>query len=639
MRRFTDFRPLLLLLLVGLLLFVPQSAVLAQEGRNPSLQITKIDIDNYPDVKVYVDGRNLPSDLADLPITLSENGQEVSIGESAIGVQGTRTAFVLDASGSMQDPGVTGLLRYEEIQAVVERFVLNGYLDPSDWLSIYASDQEGEVFSIHDWTQDHNAVRNELYLYEYPEIGVVTQLFNLIYFALDQFEGGNVPTHLSKSIVLFSDGDGGGSSLKLDDAVNRAINADVVIHTVMLGEGTDETIAGMERIATLTGGKYVQITSDDVVDPIWESLGAQREQRVITYRSQQAQPRELWLTSTLPDGERIQATKDFPAIRMLPVQVEIIEPTGEIALTKQAPAYDTALEELSPKTLNIRANFTWPDNYPRKLTKVEYLINNETKVLTEEPFDQLTFPIENLDTGSYTIRVNASDELGLKGESLPFSFSMKVNRPAAPTPVPPPTPAPATITIYRDISIRQDMARNIVSLIALLLALMAMIIAWRNPARRKQVTEAFGAVVKQVTQPFFPNRDDMKPRPAKAKLTVVQGDGKLPHLIEIRAANTKLGRSPELANIVIDDPRVSRYHCRITEEPNGTFRIWDEGSTSGTFVNFESVDLKAGQMLNEQDLINVGPIQLRFQYASASEEEDFTSPVLSPDLKSDLNGA
>ena len=70
--------------------------------------------------------------------------------------------------------------------------------------------------------------------------------------------------------------------------------------------------------------------------------------------------------------------------------------------------------------------------------------------------------------------------------------------------------------------------------------------------------------------------------------------------------------------MVIDDSRVSRYHCRITEEADGTYRIFDEGSTSGTYVNYEPVPI-AGQYLQDGDQIHIGPVGLRFELVKSDD--------------------
>ena len=70
------------------------------------------------------------------------------------------------------------------------------------------------------------------------------------------------------------------------------------------------------------------------------------------------------------------------------------------------------------------------------------------------------------------------------------------------------------------------------------------------------------------------------------------------------------GRSPETA-IFLDDITVSRYHAVLRLEGN-RYRIYDAGSTSGTYVNYEPVPI-AGQYLQDGDQIHIGPVGLRFE--------------------------
>ncbi len=135
--------------------------------------------------------------------------------------------------------------------------------------------------------------------------------------------------------------------------------------------------------------------------------------------------------------------------------------------------------------------------------------------------------------------------------------------------------------------------------------------------------------------------------PAQAKATgkayfevVEAGGGGAPREnIEIGQAILRLGRDAALAEVVFQDRSVSRCHARITEEAEGVFRIYDEGSTSGTWVNFTQVPQGEGQELQPGDVINLGRIQLRFKRrdvpASASSngarvtKADEPSPPLS----------
>ena len=60
--------------------------------------------------------------------------------------------------------------------------------------------------------------------------------------------------------------------------------------------------------------------------------------------------------------------------------------------------------------------------------------------------------------------------------------------------------------------------------------------------------------------------------------------------IELTSQHTKLGREPSLVDVVFADRSVSRLHPRISEEHEGEYVLYDEGSSSGTYVNFKQVN-------------------------------------------------
>lgn len=632
-RRLPSIAFLSLILFASAFLSPSSSSVYAQNELSPSLRITRIDVQDFPDIRLYVQGRNLPSELADLPISLRENGEEVEDVVRGIADVGTQTALILDASGVVLDPGPTGEAIYVEVGNVVRRLVEQGQFSlESDWLASYAPRGEnGEIAVVRDWTRDHQAVANELYIYQPPDnIDLVTPLYDLLFFALDRMEASDIPTNTAKSIVLFSDGITGSSSLELDDAVNRAVSRDITIHTVLLGAGTEEGQRNMRRIATLTGGNVYQLTALDALDGLVPSLIENRDQVVLAYRTSRAQPREVVVATLLEDGSTLRAASALPAIDARPVGIEILDPTRDLEITKEAPAFDTPLSDLEPKELPVQVDFIWPEGQARELRQVEYIINNDTQLLTEPPFDQITFPIAKLGDGNHTLRVVATDELGVRGESAPVTFSVTEKRPPAPEPTPPMVTVPVV-----NRTVEQTNVTTFASLFALVLGVIALIIALRKPTVRERVTEAVTGAVKAVTEPFMFNRSDaLKGSEIKGKL-IVEDRGRtthLPAIIDVRGGTTRIGRVAEYANLVVDDPRVSRYHCRLTENPDGNLVLYDEGGSSGTYVNYEPVDME-GYVLRSGDLVNIGPVQFRFSYASDFTGDDSTQPYQPWDAK------
>lgn len=56
--------------------------------------------------------------------------------------------------------------------------------------------------------------------------------------------------------------------------------------------------------------------------------------------------------------------------------------------------------------------------------------------------------------------------------------------------------------------------------------------------------------------------------------------------------------------IAITDSRVSRNHCKLTEQADGSFILEDLNSTNGTFVNGSSV---IKNKVNRDTIIQLGP--------------------------------
>jgi len=64
-------------------------------------------------------------------------------------------------------------------------------------------------------------------------------------------------------------------------------------------------------------------------------------------------------------------------------------------------------------------------------------------------------------------------------------------------------------------------------------------------------------------------------------------------------------------NVVISDSMVSKSHCQIIQDNNGNYRLIDNNSTNGTYINGEK---RHGEIrLNQSDIIRIGNTTLPWQ--------------------------
>ena len=92
-----------------------------------------------------------------------------------------------------------------------------------------------------------------------------------------------------------------------------------------------------------------------------------------------------------------------------------------------------------------------------------------------------------------------------------------------------------------------------------------------------------------------------------AALVVRSGGGRSGETFMPKHDRTTIGRSPD-CGIFLDDVTVSRKHAVLVDD-NGTWRIEDQGSLNGTFVNRERVETAA---LSDGDELQIGKYRLTF---------------------------
>ncbi|HRO91060.1 MAG TPA: FHA domain-containing protein, partial [Promineifilum sp.] len=97
-----------------------------------------------------------------------------------------------------------------------------------------------------------------------------------------------------------------------------------------------------------------------------------------------------------------------------------------------------------------------------------------------------------------------------------------------------------------------------------------------------------------------------------AHLEVVDAQTLMPDELNLGEAEVRIGRSPQQSHIAFrDDITVSRYHAVMRLEGN-RYRIYDAGSTSGTYVNGRQVP-EYGLQLADGDEIQLGAVRMHYR--------------------------
>ena len=110
-------------------------------------------------------------------------------------------------------------------------------------------------------------------------------------------------------------------------------------------------------------------------------------------------------------------------------------------------------------------------------------------------------------------------------------------------------------------------------------------------------------------------RKQAAPAALQAVLTVLAGPkAMLAKSFRLGDAVTVIGRNPEVAALVFyaeGDTTISRSHCTITREADGSYTLMDNGSAYGSFLNRRRLDTGVPMLLHNHDDITLGDVAQR----------------------------
>jgi hypothetical protein len=623
----------------------------AQAGPATPL-ITAVDTGAFPEVRVYVavnDGEaNRVPGLAARAFSLTEDGQPITgltAEEQAVGVQ---VVFVLDPTDPFGARDVNGVTRLDFIKQA-----LTDFAQTTPWMQDGVDDvtviaPEGPLITHSRAGAD---VAGAVMSYTTTFAGAADP-FPLMSQALDYAADATARPGMRRYVVFLSNGI---AERALNDLAARATASQIPVTTVFVGPAGGEINTSAQmlgRLAELTGGENLLFTGPDTLTPLFAHLADQRTAYVLHYRSGIAVTGQHTLAAgvSLPDGSRQDSnTATFP-LRVEPPTVAFENVPAELRLVRSAPGVEPPTSDPATYALQLRVEF--PDGHPRAV-QPELLVNGERAPAAPDPASAaLLWDVTGYgESGTLSLQARVTDELGLSATSAAVTVTLTLEGVAVPASTASAAGAPGRGLLVPVI-------------LGLLLLVNVVLGGWlwssRRGRRRGPIAAGGTAALTQPTrpaqatrptQPFIPSaptrpnprlqlpavpRLSLPQRPkraqtrplGKAYLEVLDpgGGGAARDDIELLGPSVYLGRDASLVEAAFPDRSVSRRHARIVEVREGVFQIFDERSTSGTWVNFTQIPSATGWDLRDGDIINLGRVQLRFRRRNSGQPGRGTTP-------------
>jgi hypothetical protein len=619
------------------------TAVSAQS--NGRMQINRLNTSQFPNASftlIATDAESRP--LINInTLAVLENGNAITDLQFAPEQVGVEIVFVLDANRTYNTRDGGDPPRREKVRDSLAQFA-NQYMSQTqqDRVWIVVPDGSGGRL-LGDGTMTFpNQVINAINFYD-PGALADTPMQAMMELALAQFNAEDSSGRY-RAVVIFSDADSLERQLNFDQLVALARDKNVALFTLILGLRADPNeINTAERLGDPTYGFWLHMPQVANAEPLYQVLQANGVQTRVSYRSRVDYAGQHTLEVTLGS---LVASRSFQLDVEPPVVQLVVD--NSLPIRRVAPAHDTPLAEIEPASQLAVAQITWPDGFPRNLRSAALLVNGvvqpggETVVMTGDGRLNFTWPIRDLDEGVYTLTVQAVDELGLESVSPPLPLTIEVARPPAPEPETTPvaeeataTPSAAVPAVPTDVDQRLSLIAIVIGVAATLFALFMLIVAIIIVRRRGSAPPPAPAPVSpfsggppvehdatQIMMPAFALSQG-----GGAYLEPLENATDYAVPIQLTQANTAIGRDAKLAQIVLNDKSVSRLHARIMESA-GQYRLYDEGSASGTYLNFERISLTP-QLLKDNDDIHIGRVHLRFRLSGGAADADSTQ-IMAP---------
>jgi hypothetical protein len=600
-----------------LLLGVVNRSVSAQEGDRARL--APVNTEEFPEISTYLDVRTPQGEfihsLESQHITIIEDGKRLPVAELSNLHTGVQLVLAVSPGPSFDIRDVQGLSRYDYLVQALDDWAQSRQGSTVDDLSLLTA--EGS-----ETTHTTDLERWAAVLASYQPVGrEVAPDFDVLARALDAASDPTTNPGMSRAVLFITSLPEQDVSLGLQSLAARANQQGVKIYVWMVASSElffSPQAEGLSQLADQTGGELFAYSGQEAIPSPEEYFQPLRDVYYLAYNSQITTSGLHQVSAEVNFNGQVFNTpvQDFE-LEVLPPNIAFVSPPMEIerAIIDRSEV-DNDL--LMPTSQDIELLVEFPDGYARSLNKTTLLVDGAVEAVnTGEPFELFVWDLSDYTTsGEHILTAEIEDDLGLTYRSADTSVQVIVENPST--------------NPLRVISQNRSILAVIVIAISGVTLLLVLVLGgrlrpgfWRDWRRKKKksdpVTQPVHVEQEPTTQPrsTWINRLQWPRRRVTTKsyaqliplIDANQEDSSPP--IAITGNKVTFGTDPEKVDQVLDDLSINDLHAKLIRISEGEFRLSDEGSIAGTWVNYSPVSSE-GTDLEQGDLIHIGRIGFRF---------------------------
>jgi hypothetical protein len=588
----------------------------AQEGSQ--VRLAPVNTQDFPVISSYLDVRSAEGEfvhgLEAHNVRIIENGTQLPIQELQHLRTGVQFVLAISPGPAFEIRDVQGISRYEYLAQALQDWAEARQGSTVDDLSLVVSDgpEATHLSELNRWSASLNSFN--------PTGEETGPDFDLLTRALDIAADPKSTPGMSGSVLFVTPLPEQDVSLGMQSLAARATQQGVKIFIWLVASSelfSSPEAEQMRQLAEQTGGAFFEYSGQEPIPSPEEFLEQQRDTYFVAYDSKITSG-GLHQTSAevIFQGQVLSSPVQEFELEVLAPGIAFISPPMEIERSPVDPDDDP--QSLSPESQTLELLIEFPDGYPRPIARTSLFVDDVlTEVNRGEPFDQFTWNLSQFTTdGEHILVVEVEDSLGLTGQSVETSIVINVSG--------------------TDESLLAMISQNRVILAAVLFAVVGAIILLvfilggrlqpgilRDRRRKKRRNGAITQPVQNYqdgasqSRPSWINRFHWRRAPITTKpiaqfipLTDSNLEESQPPLA-ITKERVIIGRDEGNVDQVLPDPSVEDVHATLEQETNGSYRLTDEGSVAGTWVNYLPIP-GTGLLLEHGDLVHFGRMGFRF---------------------------